>query len=40
MEDVMKIETNSLKYYDLLLKWINKTIENDTKEQRGGFFSM
>lgn len=36
----MKIETNSLKYYDLLLKWINKTIENDTKEQRGGFFSM
>lgn len=40
MEDVMKIETNSLKYYDLLLKCINKTIENDTKQQGGGFFSM
>ena len=35
----MKI-IEALEYSDILLKGITKTIENETKEQRGGFLSM
>ena len=39
MDDVMKI-TEALENSGILLKGISKTIENETKEQRGGFLSM
>ena len=35
----MKI-TEALENYSILLKGVSKTIENETKEQRGGFLSM
>ena len=39
MNDIMKI-IEALKNSDILLKGVSKTIENETKEQRGGFLSM
>ena len=39
MNDIMKI-TEALENSGILLKEISKTIENETKEQRGGFLSM
>ena len=39
MNDVMKIIAG-LENSGILLKGVTKTIENETKEQRGGFFSM
>ena len=39
MNDIMKI-IEALENSDILLKGISKTIENETKEQRGGFLSM
>ena len=39
MNDIMKI-IEALENSGILLKGVNKTIENETKEQRGGFISM
>ena len=39
MNDIMKI-IEALETSDILLKGVSKTIENETKEQRGGFLSM
>ena len=39
MNDMMKI-IEALENSGILLKGISKTIENETKEQRGGFLSM
>ena len=39
MNDIIKI-IETLKNSGILLKRISKTIENETKEQRGGFLSM
>ena len=39
MNDVMKI-VQALQDSDILLKVVTKTIKNETKEQKGGFFSM
>ena len=39
MKDIMKI-FEALENSDILLKGVSKTIENETKEQRGGFLSM
>ena len=39
MKDVMKI-IKGLENSGILLKGVNKTIKNETKEQRGGFLSM
>ena len=39
MNDIMKI-IEALENSGILLKEVSKTIENDTKEQRGGFLSM
>ena len=39
MNDIMKI-IESLENSSILLKGVTKTIENETKEQRGGFLSM
>ena len=39
MNDVMKI-IEALENSGILLKGVNKTIKNETKEQRGGFLSM
>ena len=39
MKDIMKI-IESLENSGILLKGVSKTIENETKEQRGGFSSM
>ena len=39
MNDIMKI-IKALENYGILLKGVTKTIENETKEQRGGFLSM
>ena len=39
MNDIMKI-IEALKNSGILLKGVSKTIENETKEQRGGFLSM
>ena len=39
MNDIMKI-IEALENSGILLKEITKTIENETKEQRGGFLSM
>ena len=39
MNDIMKI-IEALENSGILLKRVSKTIENETKEQRGGFLSM
>ena len=39
MTDIMKIVQN-LENSNILLKGITKTIENETKKQKGGFLSM
>ena len=39
MNDIMKI-VEALENPGILLKGVTKTIENETKEQRGGFLSM
>ena len=39
MNDIMKI-IEALENSGILLKGVTKTIENETKEQRGGFLSM
>ena len=39
MNDIMKV-IEALENSGILLKGISKTIENETKEQRGGFLSM
>ena len=39
MKDIMKI-IEALENSGILLKGVNKMIENETKEQRGGFLSM
>ena len=39
MNDLMKI-IEALENSGILLKEVSKTIENETKEQRGGFLSM
>ena len=39
MGDIVKI-VKSLEDFDLLLKGVSETIQNDTKKQRGGFLSM
>ena len=39
MNDIMKI-VEALENSGILLKGVSKTIENETKEQRGGFLSM
>ena len=39
MNDIMKI-IEALGNSGILLKGVSKTIENETKEQRGGFLSM
>ena len=39
MNDIIKI-IEALENSDILLKGVTKTIENETKEQRGGFLSM
>ena len=36
MEDIVKIVKSLLK----LLKWVSETIQNEVKEQKGGFLSM
>ena len=38
MNDTMKI-VQALEYSNILLKRVIKTIENETKEQKGGFLS-
>ena len=39
MEDIIKIVT-SLEDSGLLLKGVNETVQNEVKEQKGGFLSM
>ena len=39
MKDIMKI-IKALQNSGILLKGVSKTIENETKEQKGGFLSM
>ena len=39
MKDIMKI-IEVLENSGILLKGVSKTIENETKEQKGGFLSM
>ena len=39
MNDIIKI-IEALENFGILLKGVTKTIENETKEQRGGFLSM
>ena len=39
MNDIMKI-IEALENSGVLLKGVSKTIENETKEQKGGFLSM
>ena len=39
MNDIMKI-IEALENSGILLKGVTKTIENETKDQRGGFLSM
>ena len=39
MQDFIKI-IKELENFDILLKGVSKTIENEIKEQRGGFLSM
>ena len=39
MNDVMKV-VQALEDSNILLKWVSKTIKNETKKQKGGFLSM
>ena len=39
MKDLTEI-VKSLENSGLLLKWVSKTIQNEAKEQKGGFLSM
>ena len=39
MNDIMKI-VQALEDFNILLKGVNKTIKNETKEQKGTFLSM
>ena len=39
MKDIIKI-VKSLEDSDLLLKGVNETVQNEVKEQKGGFLSM
>ena len=39
MEDIIKI-VKSLEDSDLLLKGVTETVQNEVKEQKGGFLSM
>ena len=39
MDDILKI-VKSLEDSEVLLKGVSKTIQNEAKEQRGGFLSM
>ena len=39
MDDILKI-VKSLKNYGVLLKGVSETIQNEAKDQRGGFLSM
>ena len=39
MNDIMKI-IEALEHSGILLKGVTKTIENESKEQRGGFLGM
>ena len=39
MDDILKI-VKSLGYSGVLLKGVSETIQNEAKEQRGGFLSM
>ena len=39
MNDIMKI-VQALEDSNILLRGVTKTIENETKEQKGGFLSM
>ena len=39
MDDILKI-VKSLKDSEVLLKGVSETIQNEAKEQRGGFLSM
>ena len=39
MEDIIKI-IKSLEDSDLLLKGVTKTVQNEVKEQKGGFLSI
>ena len=39
LNDIMKI-VQALENSNILLKGVTKTIENETKEQKGGFLSM
>ena len=39
MEDIIKI-VKSLEHSGLLLKGVSETIQNEAKEQKGGFLSM
>ena len=39
VNDIMKI-VQALEDSNILLKWVTKTIKNETKEQKGGFLTM
>ena len=39
MNDIMKI-VQALEHSNILLKGVTKTIENEIKEQKGGFLSV
>ena len=39
IEDIIKI-VESLQDSGLLLKWVTETVQNEVKEQKGGFLSM
>ena len=39
MKDIIKV-VKSFEDSDLLLKGVSKTIQNEAKEQKGGFLSM
>ena len=39
MKDIIKI-VKSLEYSGLLLKGVTETVQNEGKEQKGGFLSM
>ena len=39
INDIMKI-IQALEDSNILLKWVTKTIKNETKEQKGGYLSM
>ena len=39
IEDIIKI-VESLQDSGLLLKWVTETVQNEVKEQKGGFLGM